>query len=347
MKQYTPLPLIKASSGYTLVELLISMMLGLFLLTGVYQVNITHQKSNKLQKALEQTQKTGRFAIDNLSYAVKTAGYSGFYGSLSTGVENLLNTPTDEKWDISIPVSGYNNVASTDKIAGITGFQINTDVLLLKGMSGNLVSVISNTNSDTLIAATTSDFSLGDIVVVSDVDQASIFQASKVNVKASTTTMTLVTGSGTPGNSLLLNNSYNSDSDISKYEVQMFYIKKGRNGSPALFKAILVSNAGVVQMQEEEFASNIKDMQISYGIDTNADQMMDQYNDASAITDWGKLTSINIVLLTNSNKDNVVLESSSFSFDTSLVTFTKDKVASVDADKRLKRVFRTSMPLRN
>ena len=347
MKRHTHTSLIKTSSGYTLVELLISMMLGLFLLTGVYQVNLSNQKANKLQKALQQTQKNGRFAIDSLSYAIKTAGYSGFYGSLSAGVENLINTPTDEKWDISIPVSGYNNVASTDTIAGITGFLPNTDVLLLKGMSGNVVPVISNTNPDTLIAATTTAFSIGDIVVVSDADQASVFQANNITIDSTTTTMTLVAGSGTPGNSLLLNNSYNSDSDISKYEVQMFYIKNGRNGSPALFKATLVSNSGVVQMQEEEFASDIKDMQISYGIDSNADQIMDQYDDASAITDWKKLISLNVVLLANSSKDNVVLESSSFSFDTSLVTFTKDTVASTNADKRLKRVFRTYMPLRN
>ena len=347
MKRYTPTSLIKTKAGYTLVELLISMLLGLFLLTGVYQVNLSNQKANNLQKALEQTQKNGRFAIDSLSYAIKTAGYSGFYGSLSAGVENLLNTPTDEKLDISIPVSGYNNVANADTIAGITGFKPDTDVLLLKGMCGNVVPVISNTNPDTLIAATTTAFSLGDIVVVSDADQASVFQANNIATDSTTTTMTLVTGSGTPGNSLLLNNSYNSDSEISKYVVQMFYIKDGRNGSPALFKATLVSISGVVQMQEEEFASDIRDMQISYGIDSNADQIMDQYNDASAITDWKELISINIVLLANSKKDNVVLENSSFSFDTSLVTFTKDTVAATDADKRLKRVFRTYMPLRN
>lgn len=342
-----PTSSIKPSSGYTLVELLISMLLGLFLLVGVYQVNVTNKQANNLQKALQQTQKNGRFAVDSLSYAIKTAGYSGFYGSFSTGVENLLNTPTNQKWNISVPVSGFNDVASSDTIAGITGFKADTDVLLLKGMSGNVVSVISNDSSDTVISATIDAFATGDIVVVSDADQASVFQATDVSIDATTTTMTLTAGAATPGNSALLNNSYNSDSDISKYELQMFYIKDGRNGSPALFKASLTSVAGAIQMQEEEFASDIKDLQINYGIDNNADQVMDEYKDASTITDWSELVSINVVLLANSHKDNVVPAANSFSFDTSLVTFTKDSVAATGADRRLKRVFRTYMPLRN
>ena len=349
MKTHTFVPTtsVKISSGYTLVELLIAMTLGLFLLTGVLQASLANKQANRVQKALEHTQKNGRFAINNLSYAIKTAGYSGFYGSLTSGVENLLNTPADDKWNISAPVSGFNNVASADSIIGISGFTPNTDVLLLKGMSGNVVPVITNADSGTLVAATDSAFSAGDIIVVSDADQASVFQANNININAGTTTLTLVEGAGNPGNSALLNNSFNSVAEISKYDVQMFYIKPGRNGSPALFKAILINAGGAIQFQENELATDVRNMQIMYGIDTNNDQVMDVYEDASAVADWSQLVSINIALLANSTKDNVVPEKNSFSFNTDLVTFVRDGSASAEADKRLKRVFRTYLPLRN
>jgi type IV pilus assembly protein PilW len=336
-----------SSAGYSLVELLISMLLGLFLLTGAYQTSLTNKKANRLHKTLQETQKNGRFAIDNLSYAIKTAGYSGFYGTFSSGVENLLNTPVDQKWNISIPVSGFNNVNSSDTIAGITGFTPNTDVLLLKGMNSNSVPVISNTNPSTLVVATASAFSAGDLVVVSDVDQASVFQVNTVSSTTTTSSVTLAAGGSSPGNSALLSNSYNSDAEIGKYDVQMFYIKNGLNGAPALFKTAIVNSGGSIQFQEIELVSDIKNMQISYGIDNNNDQILDEYKDASTIADWSQLISINVVLLASSNNDNIVPEASSFSFDANLVTFVRDTVASAGADKRLKRVFRTYVPLRN
>ena len=105
-----------------MVELLVAMFLGMFLLTGAYQVSMTNKQANRLQTTLLQTQKNGRFATDNISHAIKTAGYSGFYGNLSDGVENLLNTPTDERWDISIPARGFNNVSDSETIADVSGF---------------------------------------------------------------------------------------------------------------------------------------------------------------------------------------------------------------------------------
>jgi type IV pilus assembly protein PilW len=335
------------SSGYSLVELLVAMVIGLFLLTGAYQITQVNKTNNILQKAVEQTQKDGRFAINHISYAIKTAGYSGFYGHFTTGAENLLNTPADDRWDISIPVSGFNNVANGATIVGITDFVANTDVLLLKGMNTNTVPVIDNADSATLAAATDSAFTAGDIVVVSDVDQTSLFRVGTVSSDATTSTLTLVSGAGTPGNSALLDNSYNSEAEIAKYDVQMFYIKNGSNGSPALFKANIANTGGVVSLQENELVSDIKDMQISFGIDNDNDQVLDVYRNASAVTDWSQIASINLVLLANSNKDNIVPEKTSFSFDVNLVSFVQDATASTDADRRLKRVFRTYAPLRN
>ena len=339
-----------SSSGYTMVELLVAMFLGMFLLTGAYQVSMTNKQANRLQTTLLQTQKNGRFATDNISHAIKTAGYSGFYGDLSNGVENLLNTPTNEKWDISVPASGFNNVSDSANIAGITGFIPNTDVLLLKGMNTTTMPVISNSSSSSLVVAANNPFLAGDIVLVSDVDQASVFQLKAVSGDINDTTistLSLETGGNSPGNSALLSNDFKSEAVIGKYDVEIFYIKNGRTGSPSLFKTALMTTGGVSQLQEIELASDIIDMQINYGLDNNNDQILDEYRDASAVTDWDNLISINVALLASSNVDNIIPEATSFSFDTNLVTFKRDTVASDIANRRLKRVFRTYVPLRN
>ena len=47
----------QSQSGLSLVELLIAMTLGIFLLTGVLQASQANKQANRVQKALEQTQK--------------------------------------------------------------------------------------------------------------------------------------------------------------------------------------------------------------------------------------------------------------------------------------------------
>jgi len=338
---------IRFNSGYTLVELLIAMAIGLFILAGAFQVTHTNKKSNRLQKNLLQTQNNGRFSINNLSYAIKTAGYSGFYGKFSTSVENLINLPGTDKWDISKPVSGHNNVASTATIAGITGFKPNTDVILLKGMKSNVLPLISNDDSSTIEIDDNNDFVAGDVVIVTDVDQASMFQISNIANSSGRSALTLNTAGTTPGNSTLLDNSFGTDAQISKYNPQLYYIKNGRDGEAALFVGSLSTVSGVAQLQENELVSNISNMQVNFGIDSDDDQIINEYKDASTITDWSEVISINVALLSSSHEDNVVPNKNSYSYDTNLATFIKDTTPATNADKRLKRVYKMHIPLRN
>lgn len=338
-----------SSSGYTLVELLIAMLIGLFLIGGVYQVTAINKKTSLINKTQQQTQKDGRFAINHLSHAIKLAKYSGFYSDLSTGVENVLNNPGDEKWNISQPVRGFNNVSNTDSIAGVTGFVSGTDVLLLKGMNTNAVSVISsNVTNTTLTISANSGFVAGDIVVITDTDQASLFQIETVvnDAVTSTSTLTLVVGGANPGNASLLSNGYNASAEIGKYNLQMYYIKNGQNGFPALYEAILITNAGQIEVQERELVSNIDNLQIKYGVDTDNNEILDVYNNATAVVDWNQLVSMKLALITCSN-EAVVNEKNSFTFDDDRVTFIRDATPSSSADKCLRRVFTTYIPLRN
>lgn len=349
MNTYTTISPKNFSSGYTLIELMVAMVIGLFLMAGVFQLNLSNQKTSRLQDSMTQTQKNGRFAIDALSYAIKTAGYSGFYKDLSSGVDNVLNNPADEIWDISKPVSGYNNINNTDVIGGVTGFVDGTDILLFKSMSQNTVSVLANAAADNLVVDTANAFAIGDIVVISDIDQASLFQVSKAELIAADTQtkLTLETGGATPGNSTALTNSYNTRAEIGRLETQMFYIKNGQNGTPALFKTTLFNNAGAAQLQEIELSSDVSNMQVSYSVDTNNDTIIDASLDAAAVADWNQVVGINIALIAISHEDNVVPEKTSFSFDSNLVTYTRDAVATANADRRLKRVFRSYLRLRN
>lgn len=335
-----------ASSGYTLVELLIAMLISLFLMGGVYQITEANKKASLISTMQQRAQKDGRFAINHLSHAIKLARYSGFYGDLSAGVENVINNPAEQKWNISQPVIGFNNVSSADNIAGVTGFVAGTDVLLLKGMNTNTVPVISNLANNTLVISANSGFVAGDIVVITDTDQASLFQIENVVNDATTSTLMLSVDGANPGNASLLSNGYGSPAEIGKYNFQMYYIKEGQSGFPALYEAILITNAGQIELQENELVSNIDNLQVKYGVDTNNDEVVDGYNAATAVADWNQLISMKLALISCSNEP-VVNEKNSFTYDDERVTFIQDATPSSSADKCLRRVFTSYVPLRN
>ena len=64
----------KKQSGFTLVELMIAAVIGLFLMASLMNLFITTNKSITLSDALSQNQETGRFAMDYITKFVRQAG---------------------------------------------------------------------------------------------------------------------------------------------------------------------------------------------------------------------------------------------------------------------------------
>ena len=62
-------------AGFTLLELLVAMSLGLFLLAGLIQVLVTNREVFRVQENSSRMQEDGRFAVTVLNSAVSLAGY--------------------------------------------------------------------------------------------------------------------------------------------------------------------------------------------------------------------------------------------------------------------------------
>ncbi len=68
--------MIKKQHGVTLIELMVSMMLGLALISGLSQLFVQSQKSFKLQRNLSDMTDDGVFVLDALAKGLRQAGYS-------------------------------------------------------------------------------------------------------------------------------------------------------------------------------------------------------------------------------------------------------------------------------
>ena len=69
----------RAQAGVTLVELMVSLLLGLVITGGVVQIFVANRATYAFNEGLARVQENGRSAIDALNFNVRMAG---FYGCL-------------------------------------------------------------------------------------------------------------------------------------------------------------------------------------------------------------------------------------------------------------------------
>ena len=80
--------------GFTLIELMISLTLGLVIMLAAMQLLLTNQMSFNLQSGMGNVQENGRFALDYINSTVRSAEYSQDIANPTVGIvtdENVSN----------------------------------------------------------------------------------------------------------------------------------------------------------------------------------------------------------------------------------------------------------------
>lgn len=72
----------KKQNGFTLVEIMLASVIGIFLMAGVMNLFITTNKSVTLNDAVSQNQETGRFSMDYLTRFLRRSGYTEGLGTV-------------------------------------------------------------------------------------------------------------------------------------------------------------------------------------------------------------------------------------------------------------------------
>jgi type IV pilus assembly protein PilW len=341
--------------GFSIVEMLIAMLVGLFLIGGIVDIFLSSRQTSSLQISLSKIQQDGRRTINILTTDIRMADYSACYSDLSAGVENTLNNPTKFAWDLSSTVQGFNNVSNnftiSDSESGgvISDILAGTDVLVIKGMTDGVPISTNPDNATLTIDATLNKLHKGEILIVANCEHASMFQASAVTSTGGVTTIKHATGL-TPGNSTAsVTNSFGADAEIARLSSSIYYLKNDASGNPGMFQSSLEINADgtIAAMQENQLVSNVENMQIQYGVDTDNDQDVDVYQNADNVADMATVMSIRIALLLVSGNDNLIETKESYSFNANTFTFSKDASPANTADRKLRRTFTGFVALRN
>lgn len=119
-------PLVK-QQGISLIELMISMVIGLILLAGVIGIFLSSQQAYRAQEASSRVQESGRFALDIIAHDARLAGYTGCG---SNYFNNILDK-NDQGYNPTIHSIGSGFSAVPDSFTE----HIDGDVLTIKYMN--------------------------------------------------------------------------------------------------------------------------------------------------------------------------------------------------------------------
>lgn len=300
--------------GFTLVELMISMLLGLILVGGIYSVFTENAQTSRFVQGSSRVQENARFALSELVSHARMIGYMGCLSTLDLNGTDFVNTVVDTGADSTIYKFEDGHLELYDQVTlsisgdfGLDPAPIDgTDVMVIRGLSTrdfNLATAMPDTSADLKIVGG-EGLEVGDVVFLSDCQKASLFQVTNLTIQSGTGNSNVVhnTGSGSPGNSQkeLSNSSpFGPDATVQKFTTTIFYI------APASF----TDNQGnqVLSLWQKngsdeafEFVSGIEDLKIWSGEDSSGDGIPNRIVRPANITDVENVVSLNIQIRANS-----------------------------------------------
>jgi len=337
--------------GFSLIELMVAMVIGLFVTTVVISVFVSANRSFALDEEFARMQENARFAMRVLSDDLSMAGFwgpmltagsinetarncdadgsgaecQGFYAgsvlSLTTDCGPGTVTPTPAQWAYSVSSfievvkqSTASNANATYGCIDGSDFQEDTDVLVIKRTQGEPLLSTRAESADSGKVFLRSSGAAGMLLVYDHADTAS------------------------------------TSADISDwtYLVHIYYIQNhfatSGDGIPSLFRKTLGGPAGATAMQTEDggVAPGIEYFHIMFGIDTNGDGVADAYKSVPTASEIAGAISARIYVLARSMSQDIAYTNNK---SYQLGDVTKDFSGSPDNFHR--RVFMTTVKIRN
>ena len=355
------------TSGFTMVELLIAMTIGLTLSAGVIQVYVANSQSDRIQEARMRIQETGRFALNYLASEIRMGAYLGCL-SKTRAFNNMLHQPPAsflsergiQGWEAKsssgmqelVNSNGGYWISTEGNVLEATIAMAGTDIFRVWNTSPGsaMINSISSDAALTAVNSAISDLTDGDILILNDCQNVDLLQACSVNNSNGGVSINFGDTPGcTPGNDVNKSVLAQINGELFKLQSTIFYIGKRANATenpPALFRRQLNSKA--VAGTPEEMLEGIENMQILYGVNLDKDlkNTVDAYLPADQIPTWSTVISLRLSLLVQSTEDNLTASPQPYAFDGVIYDGAAGN-GSLPSDRRLRSVFTATVTLRN
>ena len=317
---------LRRQRGVTLVELMVALALGLLITVAMLKVYVDASRMYRFNEGLARVQENGRFALEFIRRDARVAGFWGCYSEAP--LTNQIST-TSNAW-INVDaghITGTNddglNSADSITFRSATG-------------SGTLVNTTMTAASDSVSVDSVATIETDMAVLINDCDNGDIFQVTDISG-------TLLVHAAN------LSKPYASGSRVYQAQQSTFCIAPGADPSqPSLRRLTNPTPGQSCASNGDELIEGVENMQILYGEDTDADSdgangdgTANRYvpiGTASLYID--RVVSVRLSLLARSLNNNLTTEPSPYTFNGTAVT-------PGATDKYLRKVFTTTITLRN
>lgn len=290
----------RAHAGFSLIELMIALLLGTLVIGAAFGIFLANRQTYKTTDSLGRIQENVRTAFELMSRDVREA--AGNACSKSAPVANVISG-ADSRWWTQLgnwggALRGYGATSAfADSAFGTgSGQRISgTEAIELRSTDTNVSTIETHdAGAATMLLNTASHgFSAGDLALVCNPRQATLFQISSVNGR----TIGHAAG-GTPGNcSATLGMpacaagatfQYSPPSSVvARFNASRWFIANNPNGRPSLYQARLTSTGP----QAQEVAEGVSSLALLYLVDGAS-----SYVSADSVGDWSKVTAVRATL---------------------------------------------------
>lgn len=343
-----------SSRGMTLVELMVGMAVGLFVVLVAVSIFISTRTLHSVGSASTRMSENARLAMDVLQGDLRNAAFVGCRPLLNDSPIIVLLAGDGGFLSSAAGLKGYRGTGSgfapalTGPLAALPAGSAplsTSDVISVRvptEMAGlGIVAAMPSTVAAPQVAASSpaNTLAAGDIVLIASCKASTMFQVTEPD-PAATGALTHGLGGGfTPGNATDdLQQRFRTDATVYKMETRHYYVAPSaiRPGTSSLYRLVVPGTAGPV-----ELASGVDRLLVTYGIDGAAvagQQNVDHYAAADGVTAWDRVVSVRLQMLVATAKDGVARNSQSVDFAGSAVTF---------PDRRLRSALTELVTLRN
>jgi type IV pilus assembly protein PilW len=363
----------RAQRGLTLIELMISVVIGLVVVGAVTYVYVGSKGAYRGNESLARIQEAGRFALDAITRDIRRAGALGC-GSV-TSITNQAVTPTVlvpsgapsdptvltvDAGGKPVPILGFVPAQYTQPVAQPSGWKLPSsgarptkiaaptyvggDILQMQiasGLPARVSGVVDTVNANIPIAdntlpnSTAVNFNANDYALLADCSSAAVFQITGKPVGATPATLSYLPSSG-PIPALPASITVNTFPTVQHFDQVTYYVGRvpGSASATALYRYSMSS--GTV----EEVVGNVEDMDVVYGVDTTPDNVFaaDSFVHAAGVADWSQVVSVRVTLIAVGDQLGVAPAAQTFSIH---------GAAALAPDTRLRQVFAATAALRD
>jgi type IV pilus assembly protein PilW len=276
-------------AGFTIVELLVALVLGVVIIGGVISIFVSNQQAARSNEGLARVQENARVAFELMAREVRQAGGNPCGATTTSNVLSNSLTAWWANWDAGV-LQGFGNTepATGIVVTGTGSGQRVTGTPAIKVLSGGMFNSVTITAHDPAVAKIDLNipnhgFDTGDIVVVCDAESAALAQVSSVTTALAgsishkdTAPLNSIEELGFPPGSP---KTVAAGGFVTKYTSNLWYVGNNSRGGRSLYRANRVST--------EEIAEGIVDMQIDYLLrNVSTGNLGNDWVSASAVGGW-------------------------------------------------------------